>query len=487
VRDDQIRERLADENPWWRAASGSAPVLAWRDADPVLRARATFDLGYRSKVLDDVALGPIDDKLVVLRGPRRVGKSVLVKDTIATLCARPDIDPRQVVYLPCDGMRALDLNRAHKLGRALTRSVGDRPRIWLLDEVTGIRGWSEALKYLRDNTPFGQDSAVCTGSSWDEEAEVERNLLAGRAGTTSTDRSRILFPMSFREVLGASLAGIPAPSPLPLWELQSSSARQAALELELYISDLDLRWQAYLTSGGYPRAVAEYDAHGMVSDAFIADLAAWLHRDVDPGASGDSVPVLISEIEARSIAPMDVSDLAGALGYAKRHAAELRITRLISSFAAIRCPQVNDQGKRVDRTRSKLYLSDPIIGWLPSRLRSALPKPELTHLTEAAVGVALARAINTAEPGRWQSEDTIGYLRTGSGNEIDFAPVSVPSAHSPMLTTPIEAKWVASSWRERARTIEGRFKRGIVATRSVLDIDSPSWAIPAPIVALLLE
>ena len=151
----------------------------------MLRDRARYDLGYRADVLGDVAAAPPDDKLIVLRGPRRVGKSVVLKDAVLALCARPDVDPRQVIYLPADGMRSKDLVRAIALGRALTRSV-DQPatrlRVWLLDEVTSIDGWTATIKYLRDNTIFGEETVVCTGSSWSETCDVERDLLAGRAG-----------------------------------------------------------------------------------------------------------------------------------------------------------------------------------------------------------------------------------------------------------------------------------------------------------------
>jgi hypothetical protein len=44
-----------------------------------------------------------------------------------------------------------------------------------------------------------------------------------------------------------------------------------------------------------------------------------------------------------------------------------------------------------------------------------------------------------------------------------------------------------TGWRSEAKTIEGKFSTGMVATRSVLDFRHASWAIPAPAVALLLE
>jgi uncharacterized protein len=487
MRDDEIRARLREQNPWWRAVASSGDPLAWMQTDPTLRSRQSFDLGYRSDILDDVASDPIDDKLIILRGPRRVGKSVALKDTIAILCARDGIDPRQVIYLATDGMRSGDLNRVAKLGRELTRSVGETPRVWLLDEVTGIAGWTESLKYLRDNTEFAGDTVVCTGSSWDENARVERDLLAGRAGVSSTRRSRILHPMSFRAVLQVTGREVPLPERVPPWAVQDVEVRAAVERLEFFVDDLDLGWQAFLTSGGFPRAVAEHFRYGTVSDAFLLDIAAWLHRDIDPAAGEDSVARLLAELQVRSPAPLNRADTAEVLGYANRQTFDVRLNRLVRTFAALWCHQVDDQGHRVPGAQSKLYLADPVLGWLGARLRSGLPEPNFSHMTEACLGVALARAIDAAESGRWAANDAIGYLRTGRGNEVDFSPVPARGPSGPMMTTPVESKWVASGWRSEAKIVEGKFARGIVATRTITDLQHPSWAIPAPIVALLLN
>ena len=453
----------------------------------MLLARAAYDLGYRSGLLDDVADGPVDDKLVVLRGARRVGKSVLLKDTAARLCGRHEVDPRQVIYVPTDGMRASDLGRVAKLGRELTRSVGNMRRVWLLDEVTGMRGWTQALKYLRDNTEFGADTVVCTGSSWDREAEVERDLLAGRAGTSTRRRSRILHPMSFRDVVLAAGREVPLPSALLPSALQSEAAQGVVESLEFFVNELDLAWQAYLSSGGFPRAVAEYHRTGEVGEAFLRDLAAWLHRDVDPEAGEDSVPRLLSEIERRCASPLNRRALANNLGYGSRQTADVRLIRLVRTHAAVWCHQVDNDGRRVAGAQSKLYLCDPLLAWLGSRLRAGLPRPDFSRLTEACLGTALARAVDALEPGRWEDDDSVGYLRTGGGKEIDFAQVAVLSPAGAALTVPIESKWVSSGWRAEARVIEGKLGAGVVATRTVLDLSHPAWAIPAPLVALLLE
>jgi hypothetical protein len=81
MRDDAIRQRLRERNPWWRAPSDP---LSWSEIDETLREAEMHDLGYRPGVLDDVA----PDGLFLLRGPRRVGKSVALKRLIVALLKR---------------------------------------------------------------------------------------------------------------------------------------------------------------------------------------------------------------------------------------------------------------------------------------------------------------------------------------------------------------------------------------------------------------
>lgn len=486
MRDDEIQARLREVNPWWRAGD----PCAWIHHDRVLRDRARYDLGYRSTVLDDVSSEVIDDKLVLLRGPRRVGKSVVIKDVAAALCGRQDVHPRQVIYLPADGMQAKDLRRTAVLGRELTRSVDHvepRRRVWLLDEVTGIDDWTATLKYLRDNTAMGDDTVVCTGSSWSNTGDVERDLLAGRAGSTTGRRTRLLFPMRFRDVLAATRPELAAPGPLGAWRLQSPEARTIAEDLELASDDYDLAWQSYLTSGGFPRAVAEHTRDGSVSQSFLEDLAAWLHREVDHNAPPDSIPRLLSELQQRSTSPLNRRSTAEQLGYPSAQTFDVRLSRLIRSFAGMWCHQVDDSGTRIAGAQSKFYLSDPLLGWLGHHLRAGLPEPTMTALTETALAIATAISIDDMQPGRWISGDTIGYARTGKGNEVDLGPVPVPTSGQAEPTTPLEAKWVSQGWRAEARVVEGKYGRGVLATKNITDTRQPAWAIPAPVVALMLN
>jgi predicted AAA+ superfamily ATPase len=489
MRDDELRRILADANPWWTAAAAGRNPTAWQAANRSLNDRSRFDLGYRSPVLADIQAAEPDGSLVLLTGPRRAGKTVALLDAAAALCGRNDIDPRQVIHVPCDGMTARDLRRVLTLGRALTRSVdGTEPRcrLWLFDEVSGIAGWSSAFKAARDITAFGEDTVVATGSRWLSSEDIQANLLAGRAGSTDRRRIRQLMPMGFRDYLLATRPGIPLPSPCHPHALMEPAVGEGLQALAYGVDDVDLAWQDYLTCGGFPRAVAEHHRTGVVSKAYLRDLLAWLRGDVDPDAPTESVPRLLVTLMERMTSPLNVEKTAAEAGYASRDAFNRRLQRLVNSHAVLRCWHRHDDGRAVPRAQAKVYLTDPILAWLPSALSPGLAQPTMTALSEMVLGVSLARAVDARDEGRWVAEDTIGYTRTDSGNEIDFSPVRVPTAAGAAYSTPLESKWVDDGWRREALVMEGRYGRGVMATKSVLDLDHPVWAIPAPLVACLL-
>jgi hypothetical protein len=54
-------------------------------------------------------------------------------------------------------------------------------------------------------------------------------------------------------------------------------------------------------------------------------------------------------------------------------------------------------------------------------------------------------------------------------------------------TVPIEAKWVTNGWRSEALVLRGRYGAGVLATKNIVELDGDVWAVPAPMVALLLQ
>ena len=369
------------------------------------------------------------------------------------------------------------------MGGALTPTADPGPRLWLIDEVTSILGWEQLVKELRDNTELADDSLVLTGSSASGFEDAARALGAGRTRTAVPFRT--LLPMTFADRLKASGTPFELPQALPPDELQSSAARSTINQLSVLIDDLDLAWQGYLETGGFPQAVADWARTGDIGPVFAQDLKSWLATDVTPGELTDSVSSLLTALHERSGSPMSIVGTAESL-HMTRERFRARLDRLIASFGALWCHQADDRGERVSGSQSKLYLIDPILARLPYLLDQSAKQPDMTRSSEAALGVAVARSVAALHPDRLIEQRAVMYLRTES-SEVDFAPMPISSGGQRTLTTPLESKWVESSWKQDARTIAAKYGRGVLATKNITDLTGDVWAVPAPIVALLLN
>lgn len=286
--------------------------------------------------------------------------------------------------------------------------------------------------------------------------------------------------------MGVTSVSVPAPDPVPPEALMGDAARTAIRSLEPFVDDLDLAWQRFLECGGFPRAVGEFLHQGEISAEFVFDLMSWLTSDVDVEGPPDSVARLLIELHGRTGAPLNVRNTAEALGVTRARL-DLRVRRLVETFGAFRCPQLGVDGDAAPGSQSKLYLLDPLLARLPTLRDPSLPEVDFTRLTEGQLALELARSIDRVAPDRLVEQRAVFYARTGKGNEVDFAPVPVPGPSAVERSVPLESKWVSKSWRRESLALRGRYGRGILATKDALDLTDDVWAVPAPILALLLN
>lgn len=181
---DPIAERaLREMNPWWRGlpVPNLQPVRRW--------AYASLLRGLRSN------LAPV----LVLRGPRQVGKSTLQAQIIDELL-RQGVDPRRILRVQFDDLK-LHRKREpilevvwwyadHILGHPLAAQPPHEPVYLFLDEVQNLKEWAPQVKTLVDLQPL---RALITGSSA-LRIEAGRDSLAGRIQTLE------MGPLLLREI-----------------------------------------------------------------------------------------------------------------------------------------------------------------------------------------------------------------------------------------------------------------------------------------------
>lgn len=464
MRSGDIYQSLTTTNRWWIDPAG------WTEQDPDLRNASKAPFRYTAGVLSDLTPGG----LYLIRGPRRVGKSVEMKHAIASLLSS-GVHPRRIVHMSMEGWDARHLARLVDIAQQLTL---DGRRYWFLDEMTGIVGsWPERIKWLRDNDPrFQTDTVVLTGSSSADLREAI-GVLAGRRGAVSAP-DRVLLPMGFRDF--ASLVveeRLPHHiGPLRIADL-SEHLREATFDMAPWLGILVNAWETYLWVGGFPLAVSGYLRDRQVDPALWAGLWEVISGDAFRRARQSDLQTrtMLERLVRGLGSPVNVARIARETDITPV-TAQQRIGNLREAFVVWPCHREEGLKPRL-KAQKKIYFSDPVYRLLTPR------RVDLSLLSEQQLGVALLRNLEREKPGSYVQCDGVLHHRTKGQREIDFVGPDFGGVA-------IESKYVDDGpWRH----MEGRmFKAspwsGVVATRSQLDIrDDETLAIPAGIIAWLLD
>ncbi|RJP37185.1 MAG: ATP-binding protein [Phycisphaerales bacterium] len=200
VLDQQIVEILERLNPWWRGGAGQVAesYRRWAFNEVVDR--------LRSKIA----------KIVVLRGSRRVGKSVIQTQLIEDLLLlgrfdttlRP-VDPSRILLVQFDEIPSLGglLNPIESIVRWYEENVlkmtmntaarGGTPAYLFFDEVQNLYKWSGQLKILADHTDA---NFIVTGSS-------AMRITAGQDNLAGRITPIELGPLRLSEIAGIRRLG----------------------------------------------------------------------------------------------------------------------------------------------------------------------------------------------------------------------------------------------------------------------------------------
>ena len=468
MRRGEAQQMLSATNRWWRDPAG------WTADDPDLREASRAPFQYQADVLADLAPGG----LYILRGPRRVGKTVAVKEAIRDLIVG-GAPPRSIVHMAVDGLRSRDLGLLVDAADGLMPPSGRRH--WFIDEITGIAdGWPERIKWLRDNDArFRTDTVVLTGSSATDLTGATK-ALAGRRGEARAP-DRVLLPMGFRSFARVVSTEVP---PAGMVQVESTRAAdlthdrltEALLELAPWQDALIRAWESYLGCGGFPSAVAQYVATREEPATLRRSLVDVIHGDAFRRADWSQAQStdLLRRLGAGLCSPLNIASLANDTGVAQA-TMKRRLDELREAFVVWPCYRESELRPKVG-AQPKVYFSDPIYATLA-------PDSQLdfSRLSQQQLGMALLRAAERESPGAHVEFDRVLHHRTASRKEIDFVGPGFGGVA-------FKSKYVDGGWRRDALTLKASPWRGIVATRSETDLSDPEVvAVPVALLAWLLD
>lgn len=236
--------------------------------------------------------------IVIIRGPRRVGKTSTLKYLIKEMISR-GYDKESFFYVSLDDERLLEmLEKKKMLKEFLTALIQKysplKPIILILDEVTFYKGWARALKNLVDNGVIGPGVGIIATGSYSLDLSSAKSELKGRLGPLGEDlRGDVFFSTrrfievvesllgkSFKSFIKNTLGNVGRRLGLleflagfqDKFEAAKYSYRSKIDELvKNHYDDLHRIFEIYKYAGGYPRAFVEALASSKKGRASVSD------------------------------------------------------------------------------------------------------------------------------------------------------------------------------------------------------------------------
>jgi uncharacterized protein len=398
ISDQEVTEHLKRLNGWW--TSGRIDVETEK-----LQSRAYLPAVQR--LLTDTKLR----RAVVLLGPRRVGKTVLIRHLIRALLAAGHSSSR-IAYVEMDHplLRGRSLESLIRLMKVAAADEEDGLRYFFFDEIQYLKDWEQDLKSITDHSP--QLRLLVSGSA---AAALKRKSNESGAGRFT---DFLLPPLTFQEFL--TLA---TDNP----EMSQEGPGHFRLG---DLDKLNKQFEDYINFGGYPELA--------LSESVRSDPARFIKSDIVDKVLLRDLPQLygIQDIQelnslftllayntAETVSPEDLSKKCGV----GKPTIQKYIEYLEAAFLLKRVFRIDQSGKRYQRDRNfKIYLTNP-------SMRTGLfgpmtaDKEGFGHLVETAIYAQTFHEDARLHYARWGSDD----------NEVDM--IRCDAALKPINA--VEIKW----------------------------------------------
>lgn len=288
---NNLRELLKNFNRWWENKD-------WDKVDNELGEFDNSELKERPRLFFHLTNNFVSGSygIVTVRGPRRVGKTTLIKLIIRHLIKERQINPSNIFYIPLDYEQfKVDNISLINLLEAIAESNNEEKYVFL-DEVSMYRGWAQALKNAYDEGLIKNYKVriIATGSHSMDLAEAA-SKLSDRQGEMAKminlGGNLVMRPLRFSEVVKAIRKDInefiankkfrrPGYRFGILNSLRSGSIDDILRKFyDSYFVFLRESFENYLLHGGYPKAIDEYLKEGRISKNFYNNIADLLIKD----------------------------------------------------------------------------------------------------------------------------------------------------------------------------------------------------------------
>lgn len=464
---------LISQNPWW------SNLEALKE-DYHLRLFDEAPIKWRPGLLSQFNLET--DGVYVLRGPRQVGKTTLIKLLLKELLLKDKRQPKTVFYFACDeGGIGGDQELKDLLQTYISWVRSDLPQQRLsifLDEATYAKNWATGVKVVGDRGMLQRVTVIATGShSIDLKLGGER--MPGRRGT-GAGLDKVMLPMNFREFVETVEPELSQKLPESPG-LRRDALHHTALTLVTYDQELTDLFQKYLLVGGFPRAVSVGVSRGEIPkgvyeiyrQAIAGDLSKLRRRE-------DYFRQLALRVFEKLTNPFDWRDMARETDIGSHNTVSQYMRELELSFVWNIIYHAKTLGDRTPafRKRKKVYFNDPFIFHTLRAWVYGLPDPWSASQDYILEPERRGKLVELVVASHLKSRfDEVFYWRKKESDEIDFV---LREDGLKERFTYIEAKYRTRVSPDDAKRLK-KSGGGILLTRENLSLSSDGKVLALPV------
>lgn len=402
--EDQIIQKLHFENPWWK--SGCIDEYYF-----LMKRRLYFDV-LKPLVIDN----PIK-RAVVLMGPRRVGKTVILFHLVQELIDL-GYNPKKICYLSIENpiYNGISLEKLFELCRKANGVEDTKDYYIMFDEIQYLKDWEVHLKSLVDSYHYVK--FIASGS-----AAAALKLKSNESGAGRfTDF--ILPPLTFHEYINLKEL-----DHLIITDTKEWNGIEKPYYKTVNIEELNEHFIDYINFGGYPEVSlstqiqanpGRYMRNDIIDKVLLRDLPSLYGiQDVQELNS------LFTTIAYNSGNEFTFDELSVTSGVSK-NTIKRYITYLEAAFLIRVIHRIDINAKKFKRANFfKIYLTNP-------SLRSALFSPI------SANNDFIGNMVETAIFSQWSHNSAfLPFYARWSNGEVDI--VGLNTKQKPSWA--VEIKW----------------------------------------------
>ena len=387
----QVLDRIRFENPWWLEGK-------IEDDYQQMPRRLYFHL-FKPLVYEREIR-----RAVVLMGPRRVGKTVMLYHMVQDMI-ESGVDPMKIIFITIENpiYNNIGLDQLFSYAKEATGLNDKNDWYIIFDEIQYCRDWEVHLKSLVDS--YRKDKFIVSGSAAAALKFASNESGAGRF----TDF--MLPPLTFNEYI--SLKGLDR-----LIKTIDISWNNKIVDFysTVHLEELNKHFVNYINFGGYPEVI--------FSEKIQANPGRYIRQDIVDKVLLRDLPSLYGISDTRELNSLFTTIAYNSGGefsleslskqsQVPKNTLKKYIAYLEAAFLIKQVKRIDQSGKRFKRDNFfKIYLTNP-------SLRSALFSPI------SATDEMMGNMVETAIFAQWMHRDwfTPWYARWSNG-EVDMVGLS---------------------------------------------------------------